>query len=88
MRKIKFAEGEYYHIFNRGTDKRVIFPEEKDIQRFFQSMTAFNAVQPIGGIREGIVREVKSGSRSQASGEEKLVNFVCYCLNPNHYHFI
>ena len=86
MRKIKFAKGEYYHIFNRGVDKRVIFSEEADFQRFFQSMTVFNAVQPIGSIREDAAR--KANSINLVSGDDKLVNFVCYCLNPNHYHFI
>ena len=27
-------------------------------------------------------------SRRRTSGSEKLVNITCYCLNPNHYHFI
>ena len=43
MRKISFANGEYYHIYNRGTDKREIFSDEADFSRFLQSMKEFNA---------------------------------------------
>lgn len=52
MRKTKFVEGEFYHIFNRGVDKRIIFQDNDDINRFFQSMKEFNVLDPIGSIYE------------------------------------
>jgi len=85
MRKIKFANGEYYHIFNRGVDKRVIFPEMTDLSRFFQGMVEFNSIEPIGSIFENSFRKNELGN---GVSKPKLVDFVCYCLNPNHYHFI
>lgn len=89
MRKVNFIQGEYYHIFNRGVDKRQIFLDQYDLSRFFQSMTEFNTLNPIGSIYENSLRKKKFGNQvSKDSKEEKLVNFVCYCLNPNHYHFI
>ena len=30
MRKTKFANNEYYYIYNRGADKRKVFMEEND----------------------------------------------------------
>lgn len=86
MRKIKFANGEYYHIFNRGVDKREIFLNHSDINRFFQSMKEFNSIEPIGSIFENSFRKNSLGGLAAKS--DKLVNFICYCLNPNHYHFI
>ncbi len=83
MRKVKFANGEYYHIFNRGVDKRVVFLEQNDFQRFFQGMKEFNTIVPIGSMYENSFRE-----NQPKNGASKLVNFTCYCLNPNHYHFI
>lgn len=89
IRKIKFANDEYYHIFNRGVDKRKIFSDKKDLFRFFQSMNEFNVINPIGSIYENSFRKGQSKQLgSSASKQEKLVNFVCHCLNPNHYHFI
>jgi len=84
MRKTQLVEGEYYHIFNRGVDKREIFSDQLDVQRFFQSMDEFNTLDPIGSIYENFFRDRKEKNKSK----KKLVGFVCFCLNPNHYHFI
>lgn len=48
-------------------------------------MDEFNTVQPIGSLYENsfVGDEIKVKRRSK-----QLVNFVAYCLNPNHYHFI
>ncbi len=86
MRKIQFTNNEYYHIFNRGVDKREIFSEHEDLSRFFQSMEEFNTINPIGSIFENSFR--KLGLGHPVSKSERLVSFVCYCLNTNHYHFI
>ena len=84
MRKVKFSEGEFYHIYNRGVDKRPIFLDIEDMNRFHKSMEEFNVEKPIGSIFENsFVKKDKIGKRAS-----KLVNFVSYCLNPNHYHFI
>jgi len=37
MRKNNFVNGEYYHVFNRGVDKRKIIMDEEDSKRFFNS---------------------------------------------------
>ncbi|MBL7045202.1 MAG: transposase [Parcubacteria group bacterium] len=89
MRKVKFVEGEFYHIFNRGVDKRIIFQDQDDLKRFFQSMKEFNVEEPIGSIYENSFNKSKNQLENLVSKQEqKLVNFICYCLNPNHYHFI
>lgn len=85
-RRIKFAVGEYYHIFNRGTDKRLIFNEPSDSNRLFQSMIEFNTDRPIGSIYENSFR--KEDAEVVIKSDKPLVSFLAYCLNPNHYHFI
>ncbi len=93
MRHTEFANDEYYHIFNRGVDKREVFLDPDDYVRFLTGMKEFNN----GLIREERLRkaeksesdsESESDSDFPASTEEKLVEIVCYCLNPNHYHLI
>jgi REP element-mobilizing transposase RayT len=81
-RKVNLVEGEYYHIYNRGVDKRNIFLNELDLKRFLQSMEEFNTKNPIGSLYENSFVKQLGGRTS------KLVNFVAFCLNPNHYHFI
>ena len=99
MRKTKFINNEYYHIYNRGVDKRLIFDQQNDLDRFFESMKEFNTMDPIGSIYENHLvknRNIKNikqekkfgGSATKLFKNDKLVKFICYCLNPNHYHFI
>ncbi|MBU4332656.1 transposase [Patescibacteria group bacterium] len=80
MRKTKFQTNEYYHIYNRGVDKREIFVKGKDYIRFLRGMRDFNDKDtkcPAGHLVSGVV-----------PGANRLVDIICYCLNPNHYHFI
>jgi len=89
QRKTAFVEGEYYHIYNRGVDKRNIFSNEDDVDRFFQSMIEFNVIEPIGSIYENSFNKQLGGSTSKLKEEDgELVDFVAYCLNANHYHFL
>lgn len=81
MRKTSFAIGEYYHIYNRGVDKRDIFLDQDDLERFLQSAEEFNVVKPIGSIYEN------SFSRDKGT-QKRLVKIVCFCFNPNHIHLI
>ena len=90
MRNVKFATQEFYHIYNRGVDKRDIFMDADDLVRFFMCMSVFNTVEPVGSVyldfreRQRQLKMISSASHK----EKKLVNFVAYCLNQNHYHFI
>lgn len=85
MRKDIFTNEEHYHVYNRGVDKRIVFVDEYDIKRFFQSMVEFNVVDPIGSIYERSF--LKLGGETPKL-RKKLVNIVAYCLNPNHFHLI
>jgi len=84
-RKSAFANGEFFHIYNRGVDKRIIFSDRYDMQRFFQSMVEFNTVDPIGSLYQNSFRGL---SGSTPKSEDRLVNIIVYCLNPNHFHII
>lgn len=83
--KIQFTNEEYYHIFNRGTDKREVISDNYDLKRFLQSLDEFNTVEPIGSIYENSFIDDKIKKEKK---KYKLVNFVAYCVNPNHYHLI
>lgn len=94
MRKTEFINGEDYHIFNRGVDKREVFSDAKDYQRFLLSMELLNDKE------DGLMIEWRNFQygKNKASLDdflkrsfrkrEPLVEIIAYCLNPNHYHFI
>jgi putative transposase len=94
VRKEKFVQNEYYHIYNRGIDKRDIFSDKYDLERFFKSMKEFNTIEDVISLQKKSIKNKKielikkSNESDKFDKSDNLVNFVCYCLNPNHYHFI
>ncbi len=85
MRKTNFVVGEYYHVYNRGTDKRSIFIDQDDLNRFWESINDFNQVEPIGSMFEySFIKKNKSEDKNK----KPLIEFVSFCLNPNHFHFL
>ena len=76
---------EYYHVYNRGVDKRSIFQDQHDISRFLDSMGEFNVPEIITSIAHARKR---IRGRSPTPTSNRLVDVIAYCLNPNHYHFI
>jgi putative transposase len=85
-RRMPFANEEYYHVYNRGVDKREIFQDRYDVDRFFRSMIAFNTINPVGSLRHVDLERKNSGSTSV--NHEPLVEIIAYCLNPNHFHLL
>jgi hypothetical protein len=94
MRKTEFAIGEYYHIFNRGVDKRDVFLCNNDYTRFFTSVKEFNVKKSIGSLKDlralraRQTRSLLGDGLLEPDGLGKLVEIICYCFNSNHYHFI
>lgn len=85
MRKDPLITGLYYHIYNRGVDKRQIFMDNNDLDRFIKSAKEFNVIEPIGSIKD---LKLKKQEDSDVRRPNPLVSIVCYCFNPNHFHFI
>jgi putative transposase len=83
-RKEIFAVGEYYHIYNRGTDQRVIFSDERDSNRFISLLYLANGTVVLDLWRQGgTLKEVVTLERG-----ETLAEICAYCLMPNHFHLL
>jgi len=83
-RRVPFEEGEYYHIYNRGVEKRIIFKNKSDYLRFLFILEQFNTSEPVYNVSEYVERK-KNFTRGSTSGT-KLVEIENFCLMPNHYH--
>ncbi len=83
MRKQPIVTGEYYHIYNRGVDKRDIFNDKKDLYRLIESILEFNRIEVITSLAN--LRKTQIAPKALS---EPLVAIVAYCLNPNHFHFL
>lgn len=79
IRKREFVDGSYYHIFNRGVEKRKIFLTDKDFSRFYETLKH---------CLEDKRKPSKRDQKSQALKTAKSVEIVAYCLMPNHFHLL
>ena len=84
-RSTPLVNNEYYHIFNRGSDKRDVFLKPRDFSRFIQTLYyyQFSGPKPKFSMLSKDTRLAFKGSE-----ESKLVEILCYCLMPNHCHFL
>jgi putative transposase len=87
MRKEPLVTGEYYHIYNRGVDKRDIFNDTDDLERFKESIKQFNQVEEIGSL-ELYHKSVSALGPHLDKKSKPLVAIVAFCVNPNHFHFV
>ena len=90
-RNITFAPDCYYHIYDRGTEGRKIFSDEKDYDRFLALMYLCNCTEPVR--LENISRKSEQGRTllkwvTKCGRDKTLVEICAFCLMPNHFHFI
>ncbi|MFC1625360.1 transposase [Patescibacteria group bacterium] len=94
MRRPSFANNYFYHIYNRGVDKRDVFLDDKDYHRFLFSLRDFNDKNSsINLFRRISVRNEKVSvgnpiSHRQEINVEPVIKIHCSCLMPNHFHLI
>ncbi len=82
-RNIKISEGEYYHIYSRGVDKRDIFLDRDDYERFMKLLFVAN------GSNSFVFRELPTSSvYKKFDRGEPLSSIGAYCLMPNHFHIL
>jgi len=88
MRKVIFAEGEIYHIYNRGTDRREVFGDDHDRGRFVYDLQKMNC--PAAVLHSGYFfsrprRVCSEDPRQTDNAGQKLVDILGYALMPNHF---
>jgi len=94
--RIKFyAPGSYYHVYNRGVEKRIIFQDEQDYNVFFSYLKTYLMKKDIDCLENVICDENSSPEqKNRAKKEIHLNNFfgkidlLIFCLMPNHFHFL
>ena len=81
----------YYHIYNRGVEKRTIFKTERDYQRFLDILHFYLHKQKISFTTfERLKKEEKANyfKINPETPEKRRVHIICYCLMPNHFHLL
>lgn len=78
LRRAPLVTGEYYHIYNRGVEKRSIFLDKEDYYHFLKLLYLCNTTRSI------TLRDIgKNFDR-----KETIVDVGAYCLMPNHFHLL
>ena len=80
-----FASGYFYHIFNRGVEKRDIFLDKRDYLRFLETLDfyrLFPTPTKLSDFRRNKNKYMKNVQ------QDEIVKLYCYCLMPNHYHLL
>jgi len=88
QRKTPLTEKECYHIYSRGVEKRKIFMNTKDHDRFVTLLYIMNQDAPF--TMGNFLRDKQKNLRDifMEKREKTLVSILGYCLMPNHFHLI
>jgi len=73
---------EYYHLYSRGVDKRIIFIDDNDRKRFIRLLFLCNGSKPV------IYRTIQGVPLDKINVGDKLVAIGAYTLMPNHFHLL
>ena len=97
MRKVVFTPNNFYHIYNRGVDKRNVFVDDNDRWRFLQGLFLFNDADTSSNLLWELEKSRKGANfttiKEYFFGAEKrsrqpIVRIMADCLMPNHYHLL
>lgn len=89
-----YVEGGYYHIYNRGVEKRKIFLDQQDYNVFLSYLKEYLLPKDEEGLhkrlndpalspreRDKILKTLRMNNFSEE------ITLIAYCLMPNHFHF-
>lgn len=82
-RIIPFVNGQYYHIYNRGSEKRSIFESRRDYQRFLKTLKYYQTEGP-----KSKFSHFPSLIVPELDYSKKMIEIIAYCLMPNHFHLL
>jgi putative transposase len=88
------APEEYYHVFNRGMNKQVVFNNDIDRLRFLFLILVLQGEVIIKNVSREVRQRVQSSTLHINQDlmndvlKNRTVGLVSFCLMPNHFHLI
>src|SRR3989338_2053794 len=79
---------DFYHVLNRGVDKRKIVMNDQDRKRFVADLFAMNNSLPVGNMNYHFARSMDIGRPYRGEERKKLVQIHGWGLMDNHYHLL
>lgn len=84
-RNFNFAPGEFYHIYNRGVEKRKIFLKNSDYDRMMFLLYICNNTE---SVHIQNYRGLTLIEKFSLARKNTLVEIGAVCLMPNHFHLL
>lgn len=86
----QYVEGGYYHVYNRGVDKCIIFKDDQDYKVFLHLLKILLSPKPKDKEHPLTVLTgfIPVRLRPLYKTLHKEVDLLAYCLMPNHFHLL
>lgn len=81
-RTIPLVNGQIYHIYNRGAEKKPIFANKKDYQRILKLLAYYHLEGPKPKFSHF------STTTHTIDPKKRIVEIIAFCLMPNHFHLL
>jgi len=86
--RIKYYDGQFYHICNKSISNYAIFRSVKYAQRFLDVVDYYNNTEDIQNFgKERQLKELILPGLLQVN-ESRIVDLYAYCVMPDHYHLL
>lgn len=90
----QYLENGYYHLYNRGVEKRIIFEDEQDYKVFLSYLKEY--LEPKDKLKLEKDLQVSTSWLLKNKIQKKIamnnyadkIDLLCYCLMPNHFHLL
>lgn len=93
VRRTRLIINQSYHLYNRGVDKRTIFPNPSYYSRFLSTLKhSLNFDYPFSSLINRLKKATTAGKKASILKEMEgyrinpPLEIVSFCLMPNHYH--
>lgn len=84
-RQTPFSVDEWYHCYNRGVDRRIVFEDSRDYRRFLEALYLSNAEETDA---RGTFQHLSHKEIMDLPRSSPIVSIGAYCLMPNHFHLL
>ncbi len=94
MKREGVVPGEYYHIFNRGNNRQIIFNDTRDYIRFLFLILYCQSSEKFYEIPKQVLHYLANRKfdidkdRLSKIIDSKYIELSCFCFMPNHFHLL
>jgi len=88
------VQEEYYHLYNRGNDKQILFKRKEDWARFLFLLIYGQSALPIHNTKRHVKNFIKKGTfdltdkATEKIFKNREVELIAFSIMPNHFHIL